>query len=1021
MKLVTFLLFASVCWSFSQINVSPVEGINKNDSQIHALVGGLIVTHEKEFEGNIVIRNGLIDLIGAGIEIPKDARIWDVKGKRLYPGLIESWKEFKMSEDFEVSHWNKNVMPDREVSSFLDFQNIGNDEFRGMGFCVIHAVPDNGIFRGESALLLLRDGDEREQVLSSSTGQIMDFDHGSGGYPSSLMGSLALVRQVMSDAEWYKSIVNKYEKKPSEFKRATYNRALKEVDLGGRFFSIARDELDYDRILSLKNEFDLNVSIYGNGKEYRRIDVLNNLDSSLIIPINFPKVPSVKDPVGAMDYSLEELQHWEFAPSNPAYLDKKGISFSISSSKIDDPSNDFWKQIRTAVNRGLDANIALKSLTLNPAKLLGVDEKLGSLSQGKIANLFVADGDVFKQNDSKIETTWVEGIPYLNDDPSLPDVSGEWEIVFPDSDKSLTWKIPKGKSIKIDAGDGVKFPAQWKNNRLLLFPPSKVFGEANGSARMSASYDEKKSTMNGVAIKASGETFWWNAKKVGELKEAKEEEKSNDSIIDSPKLEFTHYPAGAYGVERKKRKPQKVLFKNGTIWTSGPSGILKNASVLIEDGKIKKINNAIEVGKEVEIIDIKGKHLTPGLIDCHSHSAISRGVNEGTHSVTVEVRIGDSVDPTDISLYRQLGGGLTTANLLHGSANPMGGQNQVIKLRWGSGPDGLKFKGAKPGVKFALGENVKQSNWGDKNTTRYPQTRMGVEQIMKDSFIAAKEYGDEKIKSEKENIPHRKNYRMEALLEILRGNRIVHIHSYRQDEILMFVRLAQEFGFTVGTFQHVLEGYKVADAIADIGAGGSTFSDWWAYKFEVYDAIPFNGSLMQKMGVITSFNSDSSELACRMNIEAAKAVKYGGLSEEEALKFVTVNPAKQLRIEDRVGSIEPGKDADLVIWNGSPLSTYSKAEQTWIDGVKYFDIKLDEALREKVKKERNRLINIVLNNQLDKPSGNKPDKDADDEISTRRRFPLWVPVSLNNCTTISRGLYHNGQSLHTCTTNGCCK
>ena len=298
---------------------------------------------------------------------------------------------------------------------------------------------------------------------------------------------------------------------------------------------------------------------------------------------------------------------------------------------------------------------------------------------------------------------------------------------------------------------------------------------------------------------------------------------------------------------------------------------------------------------------------------------------------------------------------------------------------------------------------------------------MGVEQIMKDSFIAAKEYGDEKIKSEKENIPHRKNYRMEALLEILKGERIVHIHSYRQDEILMFVRLAQEFGFTVGTFQHVLEGYKVADAIADIGAGGSTFSDWWAYKFEVYDAIPFNGSLMQKMGVITSFNSDSSELACRMNIEAAKAVKYGGLSEEEALKFVTINPAKQLRIEDRVGSIEPGKDADLVIWNGSPLSTYSKAEQTWIDGVKYFDIKLDEALREKVKNERNRLINIVLNNQLDKPSEDKPDKDTDDKISFRRGFPLWVPVSLNNCTTISRGLYHNGQSLHTCTTNGCCK
>ena len=264
----------------------------------------------------------------------------------------------------------------------------------------------------------------------------------------------------------------------------------------------------------------------------------------------------------------------------------------------------------------------------------------------------------------------------------------------------------------------------------------------------------------------------------------------------------------------------------------------------------------------------------------------------------------------------------------------MGGQNQVIKLRWGSGPEGLKFNGAKPGVKFALGENVKQSNWGDNKTTRYPQTRMGVEQIMKDSFIATREYESEKQNAAKKNLPHRKDYRKEALLEILNGERIVHIHSYRQDEILMFVRLAQEFGFTVGTFQHVLEGYKVADAIAEIGAGGSTFSDWWAYKFEVYDAIPFNGALMQEMGVITSFNSDSSELACRMNVEAAKAVKYGGMSEPEALKFVTINPAIQLRIDGRVGSIEQGKDADLVIWNGPPLSTYSKAEQTWIDGIK---------------------------------------------------------------------------------------
>ena len=430
----------------------------------------------------------------------------------------------------------------------------------------------------------------------------------------------------------------------------------------------------------------------------------------------------------------------------------------------------------------------------------------------------------------------------------------------------------------------------------------------------------------------------------------------------------------------------------------------------------------LKVPKNVTIINGLGKHVTPGLIDCHSHSAVF-SVNEGTQSITSEVRIQDVINSDDIALYRELAGGLTIANILHGSANTIGGQNAVIKLRWGQSPNNLLYKKAKPGIKFALGENVKQSNWGDDNTTRYPQTRMGVEQIMKDSFIAAKEYENEKKKAQKENIPHRKKYRMEALLEILNGDRIVHIHSYRQDEILMFVRLAQEFGFTVGTFQHVLEGYKVADAIAEIGAGGSTFSDWWAYKFEVYDAIPFNGTIMQNMGVITSFNSDSSELACRMNVEAAKAVKYGGLSEEEALKFVTINPAKQLRIESHVGSIELGKDADLVIWNGHPLSTYSKAEQTWIDGVKYFDVKKDEMLRQEVKDERNRLINTVINHQLNKPTEDKDNSklNKNERVTLKRGFPMWVPVNLTNCTTISRGLYHNGQSLHTCTTNGCCK
>ncbi|MED6300074.1 MAG: amidohydrolase family protein, partial [Verrucomicrobiota bacterium] len=605
-------------------------------------------------------------------------------------------------------------------------------------------------------------------------------------------------------------------------------------------------------------------------------------------------------------------------------------------------------------------------------------------------------------------------------------VSGRWEISGFGDKKPIVWEIPESKNIKVEYGDGKDFSGEWKLGRLLLFPPSEIFGEKKGNARLSASFNSEEKTLSGVGVLPSGKTLWWNAKRIERIKDKKKEEEKKSEIEDNvPHLEFSFYPAGAYGVKNLPlRLPERFLFRGATIWTSAEQGIVKEADLLINKGRIVSIGKNLALPEGVKEINASGKHITPGLIDCHSHSAISRGVNEGTHAVTVEVRIGDSLDPTDISLYRQLAGGLTTANLLHGSANPMGGQNQVIKLRWGSDPDGLRFVGAKPGVKFALGENVKQSNWGDKNTTRYPQTRMGVEQIMKDTFIAASEYRKDKIKAAKENRPHRRNYRLEAVLEILDGERIVHIHSYRQDEILMFVRLAQKFGFVVGTFQHVLEGYKVADAIAEIGAGGSTFSDWWAYKFEVYDAIPYNASLMSRVGVVTSFNSDNSELACRMNIEAAKAVKYGEVSEEEALKFVTINPAKQLRINSKVGSLEPGKDADFVIWNGHPLSTYSKAEQTWIEGMIYFDIETDSGLRKLAINERARLVNKVISQKIKDPeddSKNDKSSNSKEETVQLSKRPRWLPVMLKSCTSVTRGLYHNGKSLHTCTNGKCCQ
>jgi len=366
-------------------------------------------------------------------------------------------------------------------------------------------------------------------------------------------------------------------------------------------------------------------------------------------------------------------------------------------------------------------------------------------------------------------------------------------------------------------------------------------------------------------------------------------------------------------------------------------------------------------------MDATGRHITPGIIDEHSHLAISSGVNEGSHSSTAEVRIGDVVDPDDVGIYRALAGGVTTAQLLHGSANPIGGQAQVIKFRWGLGSEQLKFTEAPPSIKFALGENVKQSNWGDDNTVRYPQTRMGVETFMKDRFLAAREYGkawkayDAQPKKVRERtVPPRRDLQLEALLEILESKRFIHSHSYVQSEILMLMRLAEELGFRVQNFTHILEGYKVAPEMAKHGATASSFADWWAYKFEVYDAIPQSPCLMQKHGVVTSINSDSAEMMRRLNQEAGKSVMYCGMDEVAALKMVTINPAIQLKVDGRTGSLKRGKDADFVIWNGHPLSMYSMPEQTWVDGTPYFTLERDAELRSLINVEREALIQKIL-------------------------------------------------------------
>lgn len=409
---------------------------------------------------------------------------------------------------------------------------------------------------------------------------------------------------------------------------------------------------------------------------------------------------------------------------------------------------------------------------------------------------------------------------------------------------------------------------------------------------------------------------------------------------------------------------QTVVVRDATIWTAGDAGILESADLVVEDGRITAVGSDLRAPRGAVEIDGTGLHVTPGIIDAHSHAAITGGVNEATDISTAQVRIEDVIDADSINIYRQLAGGVTAINLLHGSANAIGGQMAVIKMRWGASPEDLIFDAAPAGIKFALGENPKQSNWSN-DEPRYPGTRSGVAQIIEERFQIAEDYqrAVEAMPSGRRGrdvVPPRPNLELDAIGEILDGTRRIHSHAYRADEMVMLIELAERFGVTIGTFQHVLEGYKLARRMAEHGAGGSTFIDWWNFKAEASDAIPYNPALMNQAGVVTGLHSDNPELARRMNLEAAKAVRYGGVDPHEALKMITAGPAEQLGVGDRTGRLAEGLDADFVIWNGHPLSVYSRVEQTWVDGRRYFDRASDLERREALENERRELMALVL-------------------------------------------------------------
>jgi imidazolonepropionase-like amidohydrolase len=452
-----------------------------------------------------------------------------------------------------------------------------------------------------------------------------------------------------------------------------------------------------------------------------------------------------------------------------------------------------------------------------------------------------------------------------------------------------------------------------------------------------------------------------------------------------------------------KPTPDRVLIRNATVWTQTQDGILEGADLLLENGKIAAVGRSLSAPGDALVIDASGRHVTPGIVDAHSHSATEDlGVNEGVNSVSAEVRIADILDPRSPQLYQQLAGGVTTIHVLHGSGNSIGGQNAIIKLRWGArSPRELLVDNAPPTIKFALGENPKQSGFAAiGRQPRYPATRMGVAALIRASFARAAQYRDEwrayeslSRRQQSRKVPPRRDLQLEALTEILAGQRYVHSHAYRADEILMLMRLADEIGFQVSTFHHVLEGYKVADEMAAHGASGSTFSDWWSFKMEAFEAIPYNAALMQQRGVLASLNSDNADLARRLNLEAAKLLRYGGLDPAAALDMVTINPARQLRIEDHIGSLAAGKDADVVIWNGDPLSVFTRADATFVDGQLLFERQADLDHRELVATAREMLATEIRGDeQKDQQAADQADGTNPPATAVDYRYSYDAPA-----------------------------
>ncbi|CAI8340207.1 MAG: Adenine deaminase [Formosa sp. Hel3_A1_48] len=956
------LLLLGFLWAYighSQDYFPKNDGVKTKATNYTAITNAkLYITPTKVIDnGTLLIKDGFVVNSGKNIQIPENSEIIDAKGHSVYPSFIDLYSTFGVAKPKRVSgsgrspqygpsregfYWNDHIRAEQNAIDAFKFDKKTAKSMLEQGFGVVNTHIEDGIVRGSGALIALDlKGTDAKRIISGRSAQYLSFSksvQSRQSYPTSIMGGMALLRQLYHDADWYKKGNNNTTDRSIE----AFNRNSNLVQImaaGSRSNALRAD--------AVGDQFGVQYVILGGGDEYERIATIKNTNAAFIIPVNFPKPYDVENSFLANKLELESMKEWNQKPTNPKVLADQNIRFAFTTNGLKSVKT-FKSHVKNAIDHGLSATKALEALTTVPSQILK-NNKIGNLQNGSYANFTITSGAIFESTTSIYEH-WIRGSRTVFGDLHKKDIRGAYTFQLEENEYKLEIggkkETPKAtlKADSLNLSCSIKQDKDWV---YLLFTAKDTIQQ--NFIRFSAKVIETDSNLNGTLDYADGST-----QNLTLIKGNKTENKTSSKEKKKAKAKTilpVSYPNGPYGFD-KLPEAETLLFQNATVWTNENDGILTNTDVLVKNGEIAAIGKNLK-SKKAKLIDATGKHLTAGIVDEHSHIAAA-SINEAGQNSSAEVSIEDVVDADDVDIYRNLSGGVTTIQILHGSANPIGGRSAIIKLKWGESAKNLIYKNTPKFIKFALGENVKQSNW--ESYSRFPQTRMGVEQMYIDYFSRAKAYDLKK----KSGMPYRFDTEMEVLAEILNKERFISCHSYVQSEINMLMKVAERFDFKINTFTHILEGYKLADKMKTHGAGASTFSDWWAYKYEVNDAIPYNAAILNDVGVVTAINSDDAEMSRRLNQEAAKAVKYGGVSEEEAWKMVTLNPAKLLHIDDKVGSIKVGKDADLVLWSDHPLSIYAKAEQTLIEGVRYFDIDQDQQHREKIKAERNTLIQMML-------------------------------------------------------------